>query len=90
MSYAARSSLHSLRFAKKMVKSKFPVFEKKNLLKKYGCLYDKDKNRKKNAWKKVEETLGFEEGILILLSYCVYWTGQTYFGIQSLDVFLLF
>ena len=87
------------RATNKMVKSKLSVFEEEELAEEvrwYACLYDKtdpgykDKNRKKNTWKKVEEALGYEEGILRLLSY---WTGQTCFiknGIQSLDVFLLF
>ena len=35
---------------------------------KYSCLYDKslksykEKDRKKNAWMKIDETLGYEEG----------------------------
>ena len=42
-----------------------------NSVKKYPCLYDKgdkfckDKQPKKNAWHKVEEELGMEEGKII-------------------------
>ena len=61
-----------------MVKSKLSVFEKElaEEVRRYACLYDKDKNGKKNTWKKVEEALGFEEGKFILLSYCVYCTDR--------------
>lgn len=37
-------------------------------VRKYPCLYDKqdagykEKDRKKNAWRKVEESVGYEEG----------------------------
>ena len=55
----------------KMVKPKINIQEEECLaeeVRKYACLYDKtskfykDKNRKINAWRKVEEALGFEEG----------------------------
>ena len=42
-----------------------------NSVKKYPCLYDKgdkfykDKRAKKNAWHKVEEEVGMEEGKII-------------------------
>ena len=45
-------------------------------VRKYPCLYDKtlseykDKLAKRNAWKKVEEMLGMEEGIIFLLISC--------------------
>ena len=54
-----------------MVKPKLNIQEEECLaeeVRKYACLYDKttkfykDKNRKINAWRKVEEPLGFEEG----------------------------
>lgn len=44
-------------------------------VRKFPCLYDKsepsykDKRAKQNAWKKVEEELGMEEGMLPILTY---------------------
>ena len=51
-----------------MVKSKITIQEEEILSENIFCLYDKtdagykDKIRKINAWEKVEEALGYEEG----------------------------
>ena len=59
-----------------MVRAKFTTFEEETLaeeVQKYPCLYNKanagykEKDRKINIWKNVEEALGQEKGIKHLL-----------------------
>ena len=55
-------------------------------MRKYPCLYDKadkgckERDRKANAWKSVEEALGYEKGIFKTCALCYCYILMFYFG----------